>query len=475
MKNIYLTLAIVIFSFLSCQKEQTDKNGQVTFSLNTIGNQLKSSGSCGNPFWVVVTIKDKSGKELYSKKAMQLLNMNGSYISSPVSLVVGEYELDDFFITDSSNNIIYSAPKANSPMAYLVTSPLNSKFIVSEDAVTKLSPEVLCAVHAKPEDFGYTTFSFQIVKTFDFLLGVFVYNEVIQNFEMANSTITIKINGLTLMTQNLTNITNQITLPDNNPEFEIIISKSGYKTFSQKYTAADLKTHFTSSQAGPLIVKLEKGCLLPSGLIAYFPFNGNVNDQSGNKYNGTATNITIGNDRFGMPNSSCDLSGNTGYMTIGNNFDLPQKTISLWFMCKGFKSGVSFVNIYSSDNGSISYGDTYLGIYNNGDGTYSLQYAYNVGTWDVSNEFKPDVKLNTWYHAVIAVDDKTINYYLNGTLLKSLPNAHLNIHSVDGFSTTNIGTSRNCSNRYLYGSIDEVMIYNRALTGSEVNNLYQCN
>jgi len=43
---------------------------------------------------------------------------------------------------------------------------------------------------------------------------------------------------------------------------------------------------------------------LDKGLVAYYPFNGNANDESENGNNGTVNGATLTSDRFGIPNSA---------------------------------------------------------------------------------------------------------------------------------------------------------------------------
>ena len=43
---------------------------------------------------------------------------------------------------------------------------------------------------------------------------------------------------------------------------------------------------------------------LTNGLVAYYPFNGNANDASGNENDAVPSNVVITNDRFGTPNSA---------------------------------------------------------------------------------------------------------------------------------------------------------------------------
>ena len=58
--------------------------------------------------------------------------------------------------------------------------------------------------------------------------------------------------------------------------------------------------------------------LRAGGQTAYYPFNGNANDESGNGYHGTVTGATLIADRFGNPNSAYSLDGND-YIKILNS------------------------------------------------------------------------------------------------------------------------------------------------------------
>ena len=48
---------------------------------------------------------------------------------------------------------------------------------------------------------------------------------------------------------------------------------------------------------------------LQSGLVAYYPFNGNANDESGNGHHGTVMGATLTSDRFGRPNKAYHFNG----------------------------------------------------------------------------------------------------------------------------------------------------------------------
>lgn len=58
---------------------------------------------------------------------------------------------------------------------------------------------------------------------------------------------------------------------------------------------------------------------LDSGLVLYFPFNGNDKDMSGNKNNPSYNNASLTADRMGNPNSAYHFNGKNNYMKVRNS------------------------------------------------------------------------------------------------------------------------------------------------------------
>ncbi|MBN1187636.1 MAG: fibrobacter succinogenes major paralogous domain-containing protein, partial [Bacteroidales bacterium] len=168
-------------------------------------------------------------------------------------------------------NIIYVTPLEGSAKAYLVSDPLPIDFSISKDVVTKVVPEVLSTEDASPEDFGYVSTSFDIVETFDFLIGVFIYNEAIENFEMTDASISISGDGSVIYTGIVEALTDTITLRDGYAEYEITVEKTGYEIWVDTFANAELKLYYSSEDEGPLEVVLDCGC--PSTLT---DIDGNV-------------------------------------------------------------------------------------------------------------------------------------------------------------------------------------------------------
>lgn len=71
---------------------------------------------------------------------------------------------------------------------------------------------------------------------------------------------------------------------------------------------------------------------LSDGLVAYFPFNGNANDTSGNGHDGTVFGATLTEDRFGNPDSAYNFDGDD-YIDIPFSPQIEPDifSLSLWF------------------------------------------------------------------------------------------------------------------------------------------------
>ena len=72
-----------------------------------------------------------------------------------------------------------------------------------------------------------------------------------------------------------------------------------------------------------------------NGLVGWWPFNGNANDDSGNNNNGTVNGATLTTDRFGNTNSAYQFNGvsNNIIVTSNSTFDINSGqsiTISCW-------------------------------------------------------------------------------------------------------------------------------------------------
>jgi len=261
-KNLFYAVLLFSVSFASCKKDNNNENesqGTIQFGLSAQQQQTKQKcvSTDEAPASIVITIADSKGKVTIESKKIALINMNGSYISESLSLVIGNYNVTKFLVLNNSDSVIYATPLKSSNLAYLVTTPLPIAFNISKNNVTEVVPEVLSVESFKPEDFGYYSFSFDVVKTFDFLVTVMVYNFSIKNWELTTANIIIRAADSTIAyNDTLKAITNQITLRDNSTSYFLSVSKVGYQTYTDIFTADELKLYFKSEDNGPLIISL---------------------------------------------------------------------------------------------------------------------------------------------------------------------------------------------------------------------------
>ncbi|MDF1549930.1 MAG: hypothetical protein P1P88_19040, partial [Bacteroidales bacterium] len=350
MKNLLTITLITLFLgllFGSCDKPTEDSQKTESFvEFSFTAAQLKS-GLVQGLTNVVVTIEDMQGNVIKNMEKVEIYSMNGYYLSKPLSILTGDYKLTSFIVLDANNNVVYASPVEGSEKAYLVENPLPLEFKVQKDNVTKLVPEVLSTAESLPDDFGYSTFGFEISQTFDFLVGAFIYNEAVLNFELTTATISVFNDGELVYSGDLQanggvspdnydplGITNKITLPERFESFIVEITKEGYIGYSKTFTKEELRLHFRNEDKGPLVVILEANTNIP-GLVAYYPFNGNVNDVSGNDYHGIdfgaagylSSNFELARTFTNDPTVGVNA---TDYVEIPNVINSDEFSVSLW-------------------------------------------------------------------------------------------------------------------------------------------------
>lgn len=240
----------------------------------------------------------------------------------------------------------------------------------------------------------------------------------------------------------------------------------------------------------PLFLILTHICVgqvdLNLGLRAYYPFSGNANDVSGNGNNPVFNNATLTADRFGNPNSAYHFNGINSYMRINNNASInTTNTLSIvaWVKPLGFYMGQCHGNSimmkgdqdYLTGNYLMRYDDN---AYTNGTNCSNPvvdidhQNIYGAGVQQAPPGYLPYVQTNQWYNIIITYDGTTIKLYI-GCELKAT--------SAQGSATfTNaydlyFGKLNNSSFPYwLNADLDEIRIYDRALTNDEINVLGSC-
>ena len=218
-----------------------------------------------------------------------------------------------------------------------------------------------------------------------------------------------------------------------------------------------------SGLAGPRGIDLIPSVQLTDGLVAYYPFNNNANDESGNGYDATTINAGFSTDRLGHPASAASFNGIDQHIQIEtHDFDFTNEfAFSSWVLSV---SGSG--RIFSKAGWEITVGST---------GQESRFFQHNTGlvggngtTITSSNHFKA----SSWHHVCAVREASTMKLYINGTLeaSQSFPGT---VDVSNGWFPT-LGANSGALNLDLFGGdIDNVRFYNRPLSAVEVGELFQ--
>jgi hypothetical protein len=200
----------------------------------------------------------------------------------------------------------------------------------------------------------------------------------------------------------------------------------------------------------------------PTGLVAAYGFNepsGNALDSSGNSNTGTVSGATrSASGRYGGA-LSFDGTNDRVNVTDSASLDLTTgMTLEAWVRPTALS--IWRTVILKEQPGSLVYA-----LYANTDINRpsieaSMPGAYNIQTGT------SQLPLNTWTHLAATYDGATLRLYVNGVQVGS--------RGVTGNVLVSTGALRIGGNavwgEYFSGLIDEVRIYNRALTQTEIQN-----
>ena len=206
---------------------------------------------------------------------------------------------------------------------------------------------------------------------------------------------------------------------------------------------------------------------ISKGLVAYYPFNGNANDESGHGNHGTIIgNVELVADKDGNPNSAYRFSGEPlNYISIPDNdiLHLNTFTLSAWV----YSDAEDYGNDYLINKGRDIENGSYR-LYVRGVGA-TVEYG---GTNDAFIDNIPSTKV--WHFIAGTVEGNIAKFYLDGNLMDertlSSPFEYnnsepltLGMHYYSGVPSFWAYP--------LYGILDEVRIYNRALSDDEIKQL----
>ena len=215
-----------------------------------------------------------------------------------------------------------------------------------------------------------------------------------------------------------------------------------------------------------------------NNLIVHYKFDDNSTnmllDSTSNGNNLTNYNTTFDNTNYKIGNGSVYFNGNSQYIempstinpyTIWNNNGI---SFSIWFNMSSTASPNCRIIDFSSDNIGTT-PTNYILIYKDGTQTDKINIVI-VAPNGANTYLSPTLNSNTWHHIVWTISSSGVwglyinNVYINPGITRGIPNVI--------WTRRWLGRSGFASDPYYTGNIDDFRIYNKVITESEVNTIY---
>ncbi len=216
------------------------------------------------------------------------------------------------------------------------------------------------------------------------------------------------------------------------------------------------------------------------GLVAYYPFNDNANDESGNGHDGTVNGATLTTDRFGNANKAYSFNGISSEINIGNLGPINDQTISIWFkkqVAYNYPTGTpderdligtqNSCNVLFKFGFHSSYKDRIIAAISDKGCAPNNDYVGVVTDRAINDQ--------AWHYLVVQRRGASISIFVDGNL-EPAPAYGMQGDANGPISTgtvTEIGDVGGINeNSFFNGQLDDIRIYNRMLSGNEIDALY---
>ncbi len=211
-----------------------------------------------------------------------------------------------------------------------------------------------------------------------------------------------------------------------------------------------------------------------NGLVGWWPFNGNANDESGNGNDGTVNGATLTTDRNGILNSAYSFDGIDDVITSSLTNPLQSEwSITFWYKSLNVTSNFQGQNVIGLGSDMYGWGGSGFQISGQNppgqcpDFNYLNQMYFIDASSECGGNFLDggSYTYNTWKNVVIIKNNLNYDLIVNNVLITSSILLDININQL-------IIGNRDINFQYFNGNVDDVGAWNRALTPQEISNLY---
>lgn len=198
---------------------------------------------------------------------------------------------------------------------------------------------------------------------------------------------------------------------------------------------------------------------LDSCLVAYYPFRGNAQDESGNGHHGIVHDAVLASDRYTTPNSAYSFDGNDSYINLGS-LGTPFFAHSFWVLKYTDEPHAFMTSMLSNSQLNFSYIDGGAG---NG-----LMVSLGLGSGNTWCHSGSALTTGSWHHIVGSYNGEALQLYLDGQLAHECA-----LNRSYTFDTSDTWTGLDPLNGLaLDGLMDDIRIYDRPLMPDEIMELY---
>lgn len=218
-------------------------------------------------------------------------------------------------------------------------------------------------------------------------------------------------------------------------------------------TSSSSTSYFITSGGAPTA----GNCTVPYGLVGWWSLNGNANDTSSNNNNGTVSGATLTTGQNGQTNGAYSFNGSNSVVGLPNSAAITGNSsyaISAWIKPTAYGThSIVCWGAFGTTNATNCFRLS-------ADGLQHYWYYNDL------NVVVPGLTDGNWHNVLAQFDGTTRSIYVDNNLKSTdAPTGHNAV-------AANVNIGKGNGGEYFIGSIDDVRIFNRALSANEIKTLF---